>query len=64
MHQGTVEIEFGDGTTHRLEAGGLARVAAATPRKVTTVGDEDAVYVIFGAKGGYVGRDGQQVDAD
>ena len=34
MHRGAVEIEFGDGTKHRLEAGGLARVAAQTPRKV------------------------------
>ena len=59
VHQGAVEIEFGDGTKHRLEAGGLARVAAETPRKVTAVGDQDAVYIVFGAEGGYVGRDGQ-----
>ena len=37
VHEGAVEIEFGDGTKHRLDAGGLARVAAATPRKVTAV---------------------------
>ena len=36
VHSGTVEIEFGDGTKHRLDAGGLARVAAATHRKTTT----------------------------
>ena len=59
VHQGAVEIEFRDGAKHRLEAGGLARVAAATQRKVTAVGDQDAVYVVFGAEGGYVGRDGQ-----
>ncbi len=58
VHSGTVEIEFGDGTTHRLGAGGLARVAAPTHRKVKSVGEVDAVYVVVGAKGGYVGRDG------
>jgi len=64
VHQGAVEIEFGDGTKHRLDTGGLARVAADVPRKLTTVGDQDAVYLIFGAQGGYVGRDGLQLDAD
>jgi len=64
VHEGAVEIEFGDGTKHHLDAGGLARVAAATPRKVTAVGDDAAVYVVFGAQGGYVGRDGQQWNAD
>ena len=59
VHRGTIEIEFGDGSTHRLEAGGLARVAAATHRKMKNVGNEDAVLVITGAKGGYVGRDGR-----
>lgn len=59
IHQGTVEMEFGDGSKHTLTAGGLARVAAATHRKVKNVGPDDAVLVIVGAKGGYVGRDGQ-----
>ena len=59
IHQGTVEIEFGDGSTHTLTAGGLARVDAATHRKMKNVGEGDAVLVIVGAKGGYVGRDGQ-----
>lgn len=55
---GTVEIGFNDGTTHVLGAGGLARVAAPVHRKVKNVGDGDATYVVVGAKGGYVGRDG------
>ena len=59
IHQGTVEIEFGDGSTHTLTAGGLARVDASTHRKMKNVGEGDAVLVIVGAKGGYVGRDGQ-----
>ena len=27
-------------------------------RKIRNVGDDDAVYVVVGAEGGYVGRDG------
>jgi mannose-6-phosphate isomerase-like protein (cupin superfamily) len=59
VHRGTIEIEFGDGSVHRLEAGGFARVDAPTPRKLRNVGDGDAVYVCVGAHGGYVGRDGR-----
>ena len=55
---------IGDGTSQRLEEGGLARVDAATHRKVRNVGDVDAVYVIVGAKGGYVGRDGQMPEGE
>lgn len=60
LHKGEVEIEFGDGTKHRLQPGGLAWVDAPTHRKVHNVSDsEDAVYVIVGGKDGYVGRDGK-----
>lgn len=59
VHSGTVEMEFGDGSKHTLNAGGLARVAAATHRKTKNVGSDDAVVLVVGAKGGYVGRDGQ-----
>ena len=56
--EGTVEIGFNDGTVHVLGPGGLARVSAPVHRKVRNVGDGDATYVVVGAKGGYVGRDG------
>jgi quercetin dioxygenase-like cupin family protein len=59
VHRGTLEIEFGDGTAHRLEPGSFARVDASTVRRMRNVGDGDAIYVIVGAKGGYVGRDGK-----
>jgi uncharacterized cupin superfamily protein len=58
LHQGTIEMEFGDGSVHRLHAGGLARVDAATVRRLRNVGDVDAVYLCAGGKDGYVGRDG------
>ncbi|MGZ4268392.1 MAG: cupin domain-containing protein [Solirubrobacteraceae bacterium] len=59
LHMGTIEMEFGDGSTERLEAGGLARVDPATVRLIRNVGDGDAVYVCVGGKDGYVGRDGR-----
>lgn len=58
VHVGEIEIEFGDGTKHRLGPGGFARVDAPVERKIRNVGETDAVYVIVGAEGGYVGRDG------
>ena len=59
VHRGTIEMEFGDGSVHRLEEGGMARVDAATVRKIRNVGDVDAVYLVAGGKDGYVGRDGR-----
>jgi quercetin dioxygenase-like cupin family protein len=59
VHRGAIEMEFGDGSVQRLAEGGLARVDAATPRKVRNVGDVDAVYLCAGGKDGYIGRDGR-----
>ncbi len=60
LHSGRVEIEFGDGTTHVLEPGGLARVDPSTVRRMRNLSDsEDAVYICVGGKDGYVGRDGR-----
>ena len=64
VHSGEIEIEFGDGKRFRLGPGGLARVDAATHRKIHNVGSDDAVYVVVGAKGGYVGRDGRQPEGE
>jgi uncharacterized cupin superfamily protein len=59
MHRGAVDMTFGDGTTHRLEEGGAARVDPSTVRSVKNASDsEDAQYLVVGAEGGYVGRDG------
>jgi mannose-6-phosphate isomerase-like protein (cupin superfamily) len=60
LHSGRIAMEFGDGSTHKLEPGGLAWVDASTVRKVRNLSDsEDAVYVVVGGKDGYVGRDGK-----
>jgi uncharacterized cupin superfamily protein len=63
VHEGTVEIRFGDGVAHTLAPGGMARVDPATPRSLHNPGTQDAVYVCFGGAGGYVGRDGVRVEA-
>ena len=59
VHEGTIEMEFGDGSKHVLGAGAVARVDPSTVRRMRNVGDEDATYVIVGGKDGYVGRDGR-----
>jgi mannose-6-phosphate isomerase-like protein (cupin superfamily) len=59
VHRGRIEIEFGDDSKYVLGPGGLARVDAATVRKIRNVGDGPAVYLIAGGKDGYVGRDGR-----
>jgi uncharacterized cupin superfamily protein len=59
VHRGAIEMEFGDGSVQRLGEGGMARVDAATVRKIRNVGDVDAVYLCAGGKDGYIGRDGQ-----
>jgi len=64
VHRGTIEMEFGDGNTHRMEEGSFARVDASTLRKVRNVGDVDAIYLIAGGKDGYIGRDGRVPDGE
>ena len=59
VHRGRLEFIFGDGDSRVLGPGGLARVDAATVRKIRNVGDEPALYLITGGKDGYVGRDGR-----
>jgi mannose-6-phosphate isomerase-like protein (cupin superfamily) len=64
VHSGELEVEFEDGSVHTLGPGGLARVDAATVRRFRNRGDQEAVYVVIGAHGGYVGRDGLLPEGD
>ncbi|HEV3048569.1 MAG TPA: cupin domain-containing protein [Solirubrobacteraceae bacterium] len=64
VHRGAIEMEFGDGSTELLREGGLARVDAATVRKIRNVGELDAVYLCAGGKDGYVGRDGRAPEGE
>jgi len=64
IHQGHCELELGDGSVHRLGPGGVARVDAATVRRIRNVGDEDLVYLAVGGKDGYVSGDGHLLPSE
>jgi quercetin dioxygenase-like cupin family protein len=64
VHRGTIEMQFGDGTAHRLGEGAFARVDAATVRSIRNVGEGDAIYLCAGGKDGYVGRDGRAPEGE
>lgn len=63
VHSGELVFEFGDGDepdeTVEVGTGSFIRVDAATPRRIVNKTEAEATYVIFGAEGGYVGRDGR-----
>ena len=61
VHAGRARFAL-PGEARELGPGGLCHVESTTPRQVTSVGDEDLVLLVVGAKGGYVGRDGQPAD--
>ncbi len=63
VHAGTARFEVAE-DEFELGAGGLVHVESTTPRRVSNAGDDDLVLLIVGAKGGYVGRDGQLVDEE
>jgi len=64
IHQGHAELEFGDGSVHRLGPGGVARISPATVRRIRNVGDDDLIYVAVGAKDGYVDNDGHLLPSE
>jgi mannose-6-phosphate isomerase-like protein (cupin superfamily) len=64
VHSGHAELEFGDGSVHRLGPGGVARIDAATVRRIRNVGDDDLVYFAVGAKEGYVENDGHLMPSE
>ncbi len=60
VHAGSIEMFFGDGSTVPLGPGGVAHVQPSTVRGMRNSSDsEDAIVLIVGGKGGYVGRDGK-----
>jgi mannose-6-phosphate isomerase-like protein (cupin superfamily) len=62
VHRGRARFEL-PGETRELGPGGLLHVESTTPRRVTSVGDEELVLLAVGGKGGYVERDGHLADA-
>ena len=63
VHRGTVRVEV-DGETRDLGPGGMVHVESTTKRKLSNVGEEDAVIFVVGGKDGYVDRDGHLVDPE
>jgi mannose-6-phosphate isomerase-like protein (cupin superfamily) len=61
VHRGRARFEVA-GDTFELGPGGVAHVESTTARRITSVGDEDLVMLVVGAKDGYVGRDGQPAE--
>jgi mannose-6-phosphate isomerase-like protein (cupin superfamily) len=61
VHSGRARFEL-PGEARELGPGGLLHVESTTPRRVTSVGDDDLVMLVVGGKDGYVGRDGQPAD--
>jgi mannose-6-phosphate isomerase-like protein (cupin superfamily) len=62
VHKGRARFEVG-GEVRELGPGELCHVVSTTPRRVTSVGDEDLVMLVVGAKDGYVGRDGHLAES-
>lgn len=61
VHAGRARFAL-PGESRELGPGGLCHVESTTPRQVTSVGDEDLVMLVVGAKGGYVSHDGRLAD--
>ena len=61
VHAGRAKFAL-PGESCELGPGGLCHVESTTPRQIVSIGDEDLVLVVVGAKDGYVGRDGQPAD--
>jgi mannose-6-phosphate isomerase-like protein (cupin superfamily) len=57
VHRGRARFEVG-GESRELGPGDMCHVESTTPRRLTSIGDEDLVLLVVGAKDGYVGRDG------
>ncbi len=59
VHRGSIEMEFGDGSSHMLEEGSFARVDPATIRRIKILGPGETIYICVGGKDGYIGHDGR-----
>ena len=63
VHKGRIRVDVA-GESRELSEGGLFHASSTTPRRISNVGDEDAVVYIVGGRGGYVERDGHLVDPE
>jgi len=63
VHRGRIRVDVG-GESRELGEGGLFHCSSTTPRRISNIGDEDAIVYIVGGKGGYVERDGHLVNPE
>ena len=63
VHRGRIRVDV-DGDSRELGPGGLFHAAATTHRRLSNIGDEEAVVFVVGGKGGYVERDGHLVNPE
>ena len=63
VHRGRIRVDV-DGESRELGEGGLFHASSTTPRRISNVGDEEAVVFVVGGKGGYVERDGHLVNPE
>jgi quercetin dioxygenase-like cupin family protein len=63
VHRGRIRVDV-DGESRELGEGGLFHASSTTPRRITNIGDEDAIVFVVGGKGGYVERDGHLVNEE
>lgn len=64
VHRGPVDFSFDEGPWASLDSGAVVRVEAATPRRMRNPAETEAVILIVGGKGGYVGRDGRLLEGE
>jgi quercetin dioxygenase-like cupin family protein len=63
VHRGRIRVDV-DGDSRELGEGGLFHASSTTPRRISNVGDEEAIVFVVGGKDGYVERDGHLVNPD
>ena len=63
VHRGRIRVDVG-GESRELGEGGLFHCSSTTPRRLSNVGDEDAIVFVVGGKDGYVERDGHLVNPE
>ncbi|HET8528796.1 MAG TPA: cupin domain-containing protein [Gaiellaceae bacterium] len=63
VHRGRVRVDV-DGQSRELGEGGLFHCSSTTPRRISNVGDDEAIVFVVGGKDGYVERDGHLVDLE
>jgi quercetin dioxygenase-like cupin family protein len=63
VHKGRIRVDV-VGESRELGEGGLFHASSTTPRRISNIGDSEAVVYVVGGKGGYVERDGHLVNPE